>query len=124
MTNRLGWTGPSPDPLWKFWDAVKIQEMEMIGYWDDRSPVRCSSDSVRVTVYRNMSHTLLALGNWGKTEKTVSLSLDLRTLGLSATPALYTVPEIPGFQPGSTLGSLRGVAVPGGEGRLILFENR
>jgi hypothetical protein len=124
MTNRLGWAGPSPDPLWKFWDAVKIQEMEMIGYWDDRSPVRCSSDSVKVTVYRSLTHTLLALGNWGKSGQTVALSLDMRAIGLGSMPALFFEPEIPGFQPGSTLSSLRSVAVPGGEGRLILFENK
>jgi hypothetical protein len=123
MTNRLGWTGPSPDPLWKFWDEVRIQEMEMIGYWDERSPVHCSSDSVRVTVYRGATRTLLALGNWGRTDQTVSLDLDVRTLGLSRLPVEFKVPAIAQYQPGSILSSLQGVIVPGGEGRLIVFDN-
>ena len=124
MTNRLGWTGPSPDPLWKFWDAVRIQDMEMTGYWDERTPVRCSSDSVKVTVYRDASMTVLALGNWGNTAQTVTLDLDMRSFGWSRMPASFMVPAIAGFQPGSTLSSLRQVVVPGGEGRLIVVDNK
>jgi hypothetical protein len=123
ITNRLGWSGPSPDPLWKFWDAVGIQGMEMIGFWDERRPVRCSSDSVSVTVYKGATRTVLALGNWGRTDQTVSLDLDIRTLGLSRVPDEFRIPAIAAYQRESTLSTLRAVIVPGGEGRLIVFED-
>jgi hypothetical protein len=123
ITNRLGWTGPSPDPLWKFWDEVDIRSMEMIGYWDERTPVRCSSDSVRVTVYRGETRTVLALGSWGKADISVSLDLDLRALGLSHAPAGFRVPEIAGFQKASTPVNLHGVVVPAGKGLIIVFDN-
>ncbi|HMK39850.1 MAG TPA: glycoside hydrolase domain-containing protein, partial [Bacteroidota bacterium] len=123
MTNRLGWIGPSPDPLWKYWDAVRIQDMEMIGYWDERTPVRCSSDSVFVTVYKGANRTLLALGNWGRTDQKVTLDLDIRSLGLSREPLEFRIPAIENYQPGSVKGSLRGLTVPGAQGRIIEFDN-
>ena len=76
-----------------------------------------------MTVYRGATRTLLALGNWGRTDQTVSLDLDVRALGLSRLPVEFKVPAIAQYQPGSILGSLQGVIVPGGEGRLIVFDN-
>jgi hypothetical protein len=32
----------SAQPIWQFWDAVNIQESEMIGWWEDDSPVSLS----------------------------------------------------------------------------------
>jgi len=123
ITNRLGWTGPSPDPLWKFWDAVGIEDMEMIGFWDDRSPVRCTADSVHVTVYRGARRTLFAVGNWGRADKTVRLDLDIARLGFSSMPREFSVPPIAGYQDGATLRSLAAVQVPGARGLLIVCDN-
>eukprot|EP01043_Picozoa_sp_COSAG02_P026181 COSAG02_NODE_1500_length_12266_cov_513.415468_9_plen_490_part_00 len=32
----------SAQPIWKFWDAIKIEDSEMIGWWEDDSPVSLS----------------------------------------------------------------------------------
>jgi hypothetical protein len=123
ITNRLGWVGPSPDPIWKFWDEFRIQQKEMLGYWDARNPVRCSSDSVKVTVYRGGNQTILALGNWGTTDQTVKLEVNYARLGLSKVPALFLMPEVKEFQAGGEMSSLDSVRIPGREGRLIVFDN-
>jgi len=123
ITNRLGWTGPSPDPIWKFWDAVGIRDMEMIGFWDDRSAVRCSDDSVKVTVYRGTRQTLLAVGNWGARDTTVRLDLDFARLGLSSMPREFAVPPIADYQDGAVLRSLDAVRLRGAQGLLIVCDN-
>ena len=124
ITNRLGWVGPSPSPIWKFWDAFRIRQKEMVGYWDENSPVQCSSDSVKVTVYRGGDQTILALGNWGKSDQIVTLNIDYGRLGMTRIPATFHIPAIKDFQEERRLNSLERLFVRGGEGCLVVFENK
>lgn len=71
----------------------------MVGYWDENTPLRCSSDSVKVTLYRGGERTIIALGNWGKTDQTVTLNVDFARLGFMQTPAFFRIPAIEEFQP-------------------------
>ena len=123
ITNRLGWVGSSPAPIWRFWDEFHIQDKEMVGYWEEGNPVHCSSDSVKATLYRGENQSIIALGNWAKTDQRVKLSIDYEKLGIHP-PISFRRPAIKDFQNDGVLKSLEDISVQGGEGCVLVFENK
>ncbi len=64
--------------LWDFYDAAKLNESTMIGYWDDACPVRTDNDKVYATVYRKDNEAIVAVAHWDiinseETNATVSI---------------------------------------------------
>ncbi|MCG8307083.1 MAG: DUF6067 family protein [Cytophagales bacterium] len=103
MTVRHPWMTDGvicdPRPVWKIWDEFQIQNAEMIGFWDSQVPVSTNNSDVKVTVYKKKGKTLLAIGNFSDSPKTVSLKIDFEELGISPETARLTAPEIRDFQP-------------------------
>ncbi len=122
ITNRPGWAG-DPSHIWKFWDECQIQHMQMIGYWDSATPVSCTNDSLKVTLYQGKTESILAVGNWGRGEQRGRITVDWRKLGYDSSHCVITVPSIPEYQDAQTLASLDQVVVPGKKGILITIRN-
>jgi hypothetical protein len=123
ITNRPGWAG-DPSHIWKFWDAFRIREKQMIGYWDSDNPVTCTNDSLRVTLYKGTEESILAVANWGSTDQNGTITIDWGKLGYDPSTCAVTVPPVPEFQDGQTVASLDRITVPGKKGYLIVLRNK
>ena len=103
MTVRHPWMTDGivcdPRPIWKIWDEFQIQDAEMIGFWEDNCPVTTTNSDVKTTVYKKEGKTLISIGNFSDTPKTVSLKIDFEELGLNATNTKLVAPGIQDFQP-------------------------
>jgi len=122
ITNRLPWAG-DPSHLWKFWDAYRIQEKQMIGYWDRHTPVTCANDSLRVTLYKGRNESILAVANWARTPQTGTIAIDWAKLGYDPAKCIVTIPPIQDFQEYQHLDLLRSLTVPAKQGYLIVLRN-
>ncbi|MEO5999703.1 MAG: glycoside hydrolase domain-containing protein [Chitinophagaceae bacterium] len=125
ITDRAGWTRDSAQQhLWKLWDAVRIQDMEMLGYWDPACPARTDNDSVKVSVFKGAKKSLLAIANWTKVDQICNIKLDARLMGAHDSRFRFVIPAIETFQPQQTLQSLDGITIPAGKGFVILVERQ
>ncbi len=122
ITNRPGWAG-DPSQIWKFWDASRIQGMRMIGYWDNTTPITCTNDSVRITLYRGEKESILAVGNWGSGDQTATIAIDWLRLGYDPLKCAVSILPIPGYQDAPATVSLERLAIPGTKGYLITLKN-
>jgi hypothetical protein len=121
ITNRLPWAG-DPSPLWKFWDAIDIESMRMVGYWDNDSPLKSDNDQVKATLYVGKKRSIIAVAGWGDKELTFGLKLDWKALGYEPSRCTLTIPAIDTFQEARALSSLEHVTIPPGRGYLIVIE--
>ena len=125
ITNRAGWTGNTPDELWKFWDEYHFKEKELIGYWDKDCPVTTNNENIVASVFKGKNESIISIANWDKDEQATSVIVDWKALGYDPTKCTITIPEIKDFQDGGPLQSLSSLQVPGKKGYLILVkENR
>lgn len=122
ITNRPGWAG-DPSQIWKFWDASRIQDMRMIGYWDNTTPVACTNDSIRVTLYRGENESILAVGNWGSGDQTATISIDWGRLGYDPLECAVSILPIRDYQDAPTTVSLERLSIPGKKGYLVTLKN-
>lgn len=120
ITNRAGWHGSAPDPIWKFWDQYQIRNKRMIGYWEKDCPITSSNPAVKVTVYAQEDQLLLALANWTDQEQTVSLS----SPSLRLTDYSIETPEIAGLQQAKTIESLDKLSIAGKKGYILVLTKR
>ncbi|MDD8026895.1 MAG: DUF6067 family protein [Acidobacteriota bacterium] len=124
ITNRAGWTEPSPEHLWSFFDDYDLAGREMIGYWDPRCPVRTDNADLAATVYRGAKDVLIAVGNWSADARTARLRVDWRALNLDPEACTMTAPEIVGFQSAASLVPGEPLHVEGAKGLLLLIRNK
>ena len=97
-TGRLAYLGMDPRPIWKLWDDFGVQESEFIGWWAGADcPVRCADPLVKISVWRKKTETLVGIGNFTATEKTVALIID-GNLGLDLAAAKLHAPAIPDLE--------------------------
>jgi hypothetical protein len=123
MTNRAGWTGAWPDPIWHFWDRYDIRDMTMQGYWEADNPVTVDNDSVKATLYHGKKESIIAVANFGRMDQLCSLDVDPRQLGFAG-GCIFSIPGIAGYQREATLASLKHLMVPGGKGYLVVLHAR
>jgi hypothetical protein len=89
LGTRLAWGGlgtnmsavlASPEvqevvPVWRFWNDWGIGDTQMIGWWEEDVPVTTSDPLVKATAYVKADLSMLiALGNFGANETTVTLT--------------------------------------------------
>lgn len=122
MTNRLGWWGDSPAPIWNLWDGFGIQDAEMIGYWDSSCPVRTDNEDVLATVYLKKGKALVSIASWAKEPVEVKLSVDLERIGLLPGAVSIEAPAIERFQPGKKFSLTDTVHVEPGKGWLLILD--
>ena len=99
MTARLPWANSEPRPVWKVWDEFGIGQARMLGWWEPDCPVRTGRDDVLATAYVKPGKTLVALASWAPEKTDARLQFDWKALGLDASKARLTAPEIRDFQP-------------------------
>ena len=99
----------NPVNLWKLWDRFKIEESEMIGWWQDVEqgrgavPVTLSGKDFLATAYvQHGKQALIAIADFSADladyTSTLTLSCNWTALGLSASSAKLHVPSLPPFQ--------------------------
>ncbi len=102
MTVRHPWMTDGiicdPRPIWKIWDEFQIQDSRMIGFWEDSLAATTDDADVKVTTYVKRDSTLLSIGNFSDSPKTVSLNIDFKKLGLDKDNVRLYAPAIQDFQ--------------------------
>jgi len=84
--------------IWKLWDDFGIADADLLGYWDDKCPVKTGSRDVLATVYRKEGQSLIALATWSRKTETVKLRIDWEALGLDGKAVRIRAPEVKGLQ--------------------------
>ena len=118
MTDRAGWGG-GPFGLWKFFDEVKLGDMELIGWWDDACPVKVTgSDEIKASVWKGRERTVLVIANFAQEPRTAQFRFD-------GEQASWTQPEIAGVQKAAGVPDFCApVEIPGGGGMILVATPR
>ena len=120
ITNREGWTKWPPRYLWQFFDKYQFTERDLIGYWDERCPVKTGNPDLVASVFRGEDDMVIAIGNWSEEEQTGSLVLDWEMLGMDPGQVNLAAPAIKDFQESMEMKVGDLFTVEGGKGRIIL----
>jgi glycosyl hydrolase family 123 len=98
MTNRLGWGGKSPKSIWDLWNDFGIQDAQMIGYWDEDSPIKSDNSQIKLTVYIKQTQILIAGASWDKNNSNVKINIDWKKLGWDESSVIITMPKVKKYQ--------------------------
>ena len=61
MTTRLGWCEEAdPTAIWQVFDKYRLEESEILGWWDEANAFISDTDGVLITEYRNENKRLTA----------------------------------------------------------------
>ena len=120
MTTRLPWRG-DPRPVWKLWDDFGIADAEMLGWWDERCPVRTGSDDVRATVFARGDRALVVLASWADKPVTVELAWT-RPLPFAIEGARLTAPPVEGIQAAAEYEPATSIELDSGSGKLLILQ--
>ena len=123
MTNRLGWYGPSPKPIWGFWDTYNILDMEMIGFWDENCPVKSDNPDLVATIYNGKDTSIISVANWTGEDVSGQLIVDWASLGIDPKKAKISLPFISEFQKASNVKFSKQLKVKGKQGNVIVIKN-
>jgi hypothetical protein len=121
MTSRAIWSGPSPTPIWKLWDAFGIEDSKMIGWWEEDAPVKTNRTDILATVYSKKDKCLIAVASWAKQTQSVQLEIGWEKLGIDASTARISAPALDGLQEFQKL-SRPALTVEPGKGYVLLIE--
>ncbi len=118
MTTRLGWTDEperaDPSNLWRIFDEYELADCELIGFWDDRNKVECSSSAVKATLYKRGENKYIALANFSNEDVKTKLN------GKDVAGYRLYCPFIECFQEEKTLGEE--IALPRNQGLFIIVK--
>jgi len=122
MTNRLPWSGRSPEGIWKVWDEFGMAGSKMTGFWVKDNPVRADHPEVFATVFRKEKRALLAVASWAKGPIFADLAIDWRALGLDPAKAGIKAPEIKGIQMEARFRPGERIPFEPGKGWILIVE--
>ncbi len=123
MTSRMPWSdNADPRPIWKVWDEFGMQGTKMIGYWSDNCPVKTSNNKVLATVYKKGGKALISIASWAEADTTIQLTIDWKALGIDASKATITAPEIKNFQQAETFRLNDAIPVTKNKGWLLIIQ--
>jgi hypothetical protein len=114
MTSRVYAGDGDPRPMWRLFDAHRVPQARMLGYWSPSAPVRALDDGVRATAYVGDEGTLIALGSWHDGPTATKLDLDWEALGLDPRTAVLRSPAVEGLQDSGVFSAYKPVPVDGG----------
>ena len=123
-TARHSYGQYSPAPVWKLWQSFGIEEAEMLGYWDEKCPVRTSDPEVKATAYVKPDKVLVAIGNFSDQDKTIQLSFDWKALGFDPDQTVLSAPAVTDFQEAHTFQKDEHIFVKSKEGWLLILEKK
>jgi hypothetical protein len=127
MTQRWGWSSNGvfldPRPVWKIWDQFGgLQEATMKGWWQGNAPVTTSDPEVKATAFIKNGKTLVALGNFSNSTKSVTLTVDWNALGLDPARADFFAPVSSGFQSQATYEAGDAITLAGKRGVMLIVD--
>ncbi len=99
MLPRLPWSG-NPIAMWKLWDEFGMKEANLLGFWDERCPVKSDNGNLVASVFIGEGKALIAVANWTELPQSGKLELDEELLGF--TPSKIWLPEVRDLQWGKT----------------------
>jgi hypothetical protein len=123
MTNRAPWSG-DPTPLWRYWDAFRMQDTRMIGFWVPANPVKTGRDDVLATVYQAKDRALVSIASWAPAPVSVALRIDWESLGIDKSKAVIRAVPIEKFQEAATFALGQAIPVAPGKGWLLEIRKR
>jgi hypothetical protein len=127
MTVRHPWMTDGiicdPRPIWKIWDEFQIQDSRMIGFWEDSLAATTDDADVKVTAYVKRDSTLLSIGNFSDSPKTVSLNINFKKLGLDKENVRLYAPAIQDFQQENSWSYGDKISINGRNGWIIYVFN-
>lgn len=98
MTSRWGWGG-KPRGLWRFFDETVLDRMKFSGWWDDECPISVAgADDVKASVWVGGGRAVLALANFAKMPRRVTVAFDTARLGFDGAKAKWLRPAIADVQ--------------------------
>jgi len=124
ISTRAGYMGNPPTEIWKFWDAHKIENKEMIGYWEKDCPVTCRNPLVKASVYKSADEVIISVANWSEKDEEATLTVDWDKIGLNSEKSDISIPEIKDFQTERRSVSLDKMIIPGKKGYLIVIKKK
>ncbi len=123
MTNRMPWSdNADPRPIWKVWNDFGMKGTKMIGYWVNNCPVKTDNEKVLATVYKKDGAALISIASWADADTEIELQIDWKQLGINATTATITAPEIQNFQPAKTFVITDKIKVEKNKGWLLIIK--
>ncbi len=122
ITNRAGWVKNPPKYLWKFFDDYQFSKREMIGYWDNRCPVRLNNPNLQASVFRGPEDIVIAVGNWSDKLQNCRLIIDWKSIGINPEKCSMLIPEVRNFQKASEINPSGSLAIEGGKGIMIVLK--
>jgi len=128
ITNRVTWDAPEagedPRPIFRLWDSFGIEKARMLGYWDDRCPVRTDNPDVLATAYVRKGKALIAVASWAPADTSVRLVVDWKALGMDPARAVLRAPAVRGVQEAAEFAPDASLPVAHLRGWLLLLETR
>jgi hypothetical protein len=128
ITTRLTWGategGDDPRPLYRLWNAFGIEQARMLGYWDERCPVRADNPDVMATAYVRKDKALIALASWASGPVATHLKIDFKALGIAPDKAVLRAPAVQGFQSATEFDVGAPIPIERLKGWLLVLEER
>jgi hypothetical protein len=110
--------------MWQFWKEFGISGADMIGYWEDKVPVKTDNAQVYATSYIKDDKVLLVLGNWLNETVSVNLDIDWEMLGFKKGQAAFSVPGIQNYQKSESLNPGEPVSIDAGDVKFIVISKK
>jgi hypothetical protein len=127
-----------PKPMWQFWDDFGMEAADMVGFWQEDTPVRVAGQkdifvddggAVLATCYVNKQQkkTLIAVASWASKAETVTIDVDWAVIGMDAADSkTVSAPAIQGFQAAKDFGKattgMPAITVEPAKGWLIVVQ--
>ena len=121
-----------PQNIWSLWDEFRIQDSDMIGWWQDEAPVRIVSngttDYTQHGVYATSyvvpaNRTLVAVASWAESNASFVLDVQCDTLRLNSTcVSTVRAPAVAGLQHETIWDWGSHLTVAPGQGILLVLE--
>ncbi len=121
-TGRHSYSQYSPAPVWKLWAEFGIEDARMTGWWDEDCAVETSDPEVKATAFVRQGRVLVAVGNFSKETKDVTLTFNWKRLGLKANKVSAHLPYVEDFQEERTYDLTSPLTIQAKEGNLIWLE--
>jgi len=109
--------------IWKLWDDFGIADAEMLGYWNDKCPVKTDCKDVLATVYRKKGASLIAVATWSRKTEKVKLRINWDALGLDPKAVRIRAPEIKGLQQPREFKVDEALTIPERGGWMLIVES-
>ena len=97
-TTRYNYGPCDPSPIWKFWSDYRIDQAEMVGFWDEHPLVSTAHPEVKVTSYAHEDMIIMAVGNFTSEMQDIRLDIDWSQIPFDKESAAFFVPEIKDYQ--------------------------